>query len=608
METDAVRVRNYRCIEDSGWVSLDDIACLIGKNESGKTAFMEAVEQLNPSYPGDGYDPYQDYPRQHWSTYSERHEEEPATVASGRFHLGSDDVAAVEAAFGAGVLEAEEVLVHRDYKNERRWEIPVNESAADADGDGSLADRIGKEVLADRLPEFRYVSQYSTMDGTIDVEQLLDRRESSELTRSDQTVLSLLSIAGLDPETVGTADDWRETTTKLENASATVSDEAMQYWSQSGDLQIRIQSAPGGESDGRTLDVRVENRRENVTVEFEQRSRGFRWFFSTFCQLSELQQGGEELVVMLDEPGLNLHARAKQEFLDFLKQDLAGAHTVVYTTHSPFMIDPENLERTKIVMAEPIGETNVFTDVTLADDQTRFPLRNVFELDLMDTILVQPHALLVERKADHIYLSVLSKLLVDAGQEGLDSRWTVVPITDKANISSFVGLFGGDRLNVAALLTEPVGPERRGRGGEPPLTERIETVVIPSYTETGAGTIEDLCSAAFYTELVNRAYSTAIDDTSGVPARITTEILPDGDRPLVERFRQYFRAHGINDGVFDRGRPALYLQEHSSELAEALDRPTRRAFNQLFRDLNNTLESFDGVERRSRSLLDTLFG
>jgi len=37
MNLKSLRVRNYRCIDDSGWVSVDDFTCLIGKNESGKT-------------------------------------------------------------------------------------------------------------------------------------------------------------------------------------------------------------------------------------------------------------------------------------------------------------------------------------------------------------------------------------------------------------------------------------------------------------------------------------------------------------------------------------------------------------------------------------------
>lgn len=47
-----VRIRDYRSIEDSGVVSIDpDVTCLVGKNESGKTAFLQALHLLNPLNP-----------------------------------------------------------------------------------------------------------------------------------------------------------------------------------------------------------------------------------------------------------------------------------------------------------------------------------------------------------------------------------------------------------------------------------------------------------------------------------------------------------------------------------------------------------------------------
>jgi len=639
MDLTSLRVRNYRCIEDSGWVSVDDLTCLVGKNESGKTAFMEAVQGLNPSFAWDGYDPYRDYPRPAWPEYNDRHGDDPAVVASARFDLAPGEVEAIEESYGQDLLDDQVVTVHRDYDDERHWEFSFDDAAlpaalidaydlpegvtsvlADSDSLSELGeepvgtleselcgpprtvlgDEIGAELLAEHLPEFRYVGEYSIMDGRIEVGPLIERREEDDLTPGDQVFLSLLSVAGLALSDLEDVDDWRETTTELESASASVSERAMQYWSQSGDLDIRIQAAR--EDDEQVLEVRVENRTHNVSVEFEQRSRGFRWFFSTFCQLSELQQGKTDLVLLLDEPGLNLHARAKQEFLRFLKRELAPEHPILYTTHSPFMIDPENLDRTKLVMADPVGGQNVTDDVLDADAYTRFPVRNVFELDLMDTLLVRPETLLVERKADHVYLYVVSELLRDRDERGLDDRWTVVPVTKADNIDTFVSLFDEAKLEVAALLNEPPADRRREGSREIPVT------LAGEYADAGDGaTIEDVFSPSFYLAVVNRTYATAIGEADGVPDRLTVGDLPaPGEQPIVGQLRSYFQEHDVNGGEFDRDEPALCLQANSEEFADELDGATRRNFTRLFRDLNNTLENFEGVEPRSKSLLETL--
>jgi energy-coupling factor transporter ATP-binding protein EcfA2 len=638
MRLDALRVQNYRIIGDSGWVSVDDFAALIGRNESGKTAFMQAVQGLNPPSNAGEYTPYEDYPRGQWAVYNEHHEEDPDIVASARFDLEPTDVKAIENAYG-DILAGHSVTVSRDYKNDLQWafdfedgtcldhlhteyDLPETLAArlADvdalselpdygaADGSGpyaeltsylgedpetTVANDIGAETLSDRLPVFRYIGEYSVMDGRIRVAELIERRDTDELTPGDRAFLSLLTVAGLDLETLQDAEDWRELTTELETASAAVSEKATGYWGQSGDVRIRIQAREEG--DDRLLDVRVENRSRDVTVEFEQRSQGFRRFFSTFCQLSGLQRGSGDVVLLLDEPGLNLHARAKQDFLEFLKTELAPDLPLVYATHSPFMIDRENLGRTKMVRAEPAGGENVFTDVSLADAYTQFPLRNAFELDLMDTLLVRPQTLLVEEKADHVYLYVLSKMLRDVGKTALDDRWTVVPITDGENISTFVSLFDGGSLDVAALLSE-----------EPSLCpEDVRLKTVGEYADGSESTVEDILSESFYLELVNRTYATEIGDADDAPSRISPAEIDAGGH-VVERLRSYFRTHGINGGEFDRKEPALYLQENRADLAEELDSESRRGFTRLFTDLNNILVSFEGVERRDRSLFSVL--
>src|SRR6266508_606556 len=50
------RVRAFRCIHDTGVVAVSDTVALIGKNESGKTAILEALAHLNKDKPIDVQD------------------------------------------------------------------------------------------------------------------------------------------------------------------------------------------------------------------------------------------------------------------------------------------------------------------------------------------------------------------------------------------------------------------------------------------------------------------------------------------------------------------------------------------------------------------------
>ena len=48
MKLKRFRVQNFRNVTDSGWVEMDDILTLVGKNESGKTSILKALWKFNP--------------------------------------------------------------------------------------------------------------------------------------------------------------------------------------------------------------------------------------------------------------------------------------------------------------------------------------------------------------------------------------------------------------------------------------------------------------------------------------------------------------------------------------------------------------------------------
>ena len=93
-----------------------------------------------------------------------------------------------------------------------------------------------------------------------------------------------------------------------------------------------------------------------MTTNFGERSGGFVWFFSFVAAFSELRDA-ERLVLLLDEPGLSLHAAGQADLLRYLDEQLAGGHPgehpgehrVVYTTHSPFMVDATRPHRVRTV-------------------------------------------------------------------------------------------------------------------------------------------------------------------------------------------------------------------------------------------------------------------
>jgi len=152
------------------------------------------------------------------------------------------------------------------------------------------------DILSKRRPKFVYFGDYDVMPGKVSIPRLISHRDSGALERGEEALLALLSMAEVELEDFSSPDSHEHLIRQMENASNTISDEVFEYWSQNKELQVKLQVIATAELGAEApldqaplLQVRVENRRHRVTVPFDERSRGFVWFFSFLAYFSNLE-------------------------------------------------------------------------------------------------------------------------------------------------------------------------------------------------------------------------------------------------------------------------------------------------------------------------------
>ena len=550
MKLTHVRVRNYRCVRDTGWFDVEQAkTILVGPNEAGKTAVLEALQRINPPEGVRGFDPLRDYPRKLYNAdiQSGRLDPKSIPVASAQFELEPDDLAELPESFGATgysctrylnnrfthTLEGgSEVVVFSEEirKDLQRLATHVDRNAAEGQGDdasglsASLDDVIGDwqvgatriagdratelrswldsvtefvdendtaedarhtrlleytriseqrdrtvAKLKSRLPVLVYFNDYFRIRPNLHLRHLAERVENNLLDddRYDYGNLCLLKLLGFTARELAdlgdspdTGDDEEafdrfrrqldERGIKLNAASVRLSGEIRTIWNPE---QTRAEADTVLiQADGQYLKVVVQDEL-GVQIEVDQRSAGFQWLVSFFVVFfAEADDAHANAILLLDEPGLSLHGLKQREFRQTISR-LAQDNQTIYTTHSPFLVGPEELDLVRVVeMTDRDEGTKVHTSVTASDPAALLPLQEALGYDLAQSLFAQQRNLVLEGLTDYWYVEATAALLKAAGQTGLNDKISLVPASSAGKVVYFATILHANNLKVAALL------------------------------------------------------------------------------------------------------------------------------------------------------------
>src|SRR4051812_24514357 len=134
MKLTGVEIKDFKSIRHSNPIEVGQITCLVGKNESGKTSILQALYKLNPLVPEHAkFDVTDEYPRAEVEEYRQQVENDeiaPAIVVRAEYTLDAEEIKAVEAAYGKGVLPNQTIRLSKGYDNHLHVEIETDEAVA----------------------------------------------------------------------------------------------------------------------------------------------------------------------------------------------------------------------------------------------------------------------------------------------------------------------------------------------------------------------------------------------------------------------------------------------------------------------------------------------
>lgn len=622
-------VRLFRNIVDSGEIKVAGTTCLVGKNEAGKSACIEALHRLNPSKPVK-LDLLEDYPRWLMKAHEISGEIKDAVPITATFELSDNEVQEIASHFGSEILTSKVTTVSRKYGQDGvHIESPINFSAfidpfvnkyasalkskitatttsdlkkqlqgivaqkgaegtesaqhaqiatqaqaalaKDLDGKDSLTDWLNAYLLP-RIPKTFYFSVYAQLRGRYSLTEVLPAVASGSTDEAVQTAADFLKLAKVTAANVE-AGNFEQSNAELEAISSLLTQRVRANWKQNKHLRllVKIESVQAGQKMDRFLQFRVEDTRHDFTSRLDRRSTGFQWFVSFMAAFFEFEKE-KNIILLLDEPGLSLHARAQMDLLESIDTNLAKGRQVIYTTHSPFMVRTDALQRVRIVEDKgPEHGATVTNDAgTVSDPDTLFPLQAALGYDIAQNLFIGDRNILLEGVSDFIYLTVLSQHLRALGRPTIPTNARLLPAGGATNIPTFIALLGTS-LKIVVLLD---GKAQRQKINNAIADGRLKAgniLRVDQFCSVGGADIEDLFSADEYLELYNATFGKSIAQSS----------LTGSDR-IVKRIERL-------EGEFDHGRVAAHLLANQQHFLGRLSTDTIQRFENLIAALVKAL-------------------
>lgn len=550
MKLKSARIQNYRSIKDTGVIEFErDKTILVGPNEAGKSAILQALQQLKPPKGVRSLDALRDYPRSLYNDIT-KGKVDPATtpVVTAVFTLEDEDRDAlpeslqdkiteyrltrnldnravhttdlektgtslaeiqkdldkIAAHVDSNLSKQEEVettktadelaklvqginpkfwLTEENRGNVRAWLKKLINEITDPAFEEKYDDVMAKldyvdevnaalKTLHERTPVFVLSNNYFRVRPRIHLAHLHERQANKTLDddKYDYGNLCLLKLLGFTAQELANAgtvtDEQRRDRTdatieaierrtderqyQLDAASARLTDEIRSIWNPDPKKaeadKLRVLA------DGLYLKVVVEDDL-GVSVELDQRSEGFQWLVSFFVVFfAEAEDNYENAILLLDEPGVSLHALKQREFQRTISR-LAENNQTIFTTHSPFLVGSGELDLVRVVeMTDRKIGTKVHTTVTSNDPAGLLPLQEALGYDLAQSLFTKRKNFILEGLTDYWYVEAVSSMLEAAGKTHLDKKIALVPSGTASKVAYFATILHANNLKVAALL------------------------------------------------------------------------------------------------------------------------------------------------------------
>lgn len=217
---------------------------------------------------------------------------------------------------------------------------------------------------------------------------------------SNEWIKDLSMISDLDISTI-TDKDARKKHKHKTDINITLNNDYKKFWTQDiSNLSV--------DWDSDNLYFWVQE--DGYSYEPSLRSKGRQWHLGFYIKVSARAKEDVPNIILIDEPGLFLHAKAQKDILSKL-EDAGKDAQILFSTHSPYLLETEHLDRIRLIYRNKKDGTMIENKVhALADKETLTPILTAIGLELSSGIsnVDKQNNVIVEGASDLFYLQAFT--------------------------------------------------------------------------------------------------------------------------------------------------------------------------------------------------------
>ena len=304
------------------------------------------------------------------------------------------------------------------------------------------------------------------------LETLPDRITISQ-ARSNPLIVDLAKISNLDFETIINPDPSKREKHR-EQINIKIKKEYKPYWSQ--DMSNLVLNF-----DINNIYFLIKEGKEFYKPLL--RSDGRQWHICFYIKLLARIYDEKKKILLIDEPGLYLHATAQKDILKLFEK-CSKSNQIIYSTHSPYLIPADKMQRVRLVVKKR-NRTYISKVTAKADKDTLSPILTAIGEDLSTGIRTdKKNSVVVEGFSDYLWYKAFLNLLE------IEKEINIIPACGAGSALHVGSILFGWGLDPIFILDN----DDAGRNTKKKLIKKlaIDTKRIFMIPAKESGEIEDL--------------------------------------------------------------------------------------------------------------------